>query len=164
MKELMAVQTPKERQKIHSLARRKQGEFGKFLPILEDARPSVKRALDEHFFRMRSFDIYDAALSMPELSGRFFSTVKTPEDLGREKRKEMLSVIVSLVDEGKMALGGLMETKLIKPEAPIGYWKHKKFARFWVDEILEAKMSHTHLYGRAQEVVLKMNMGERLTF
>jgi len=163
MGESTAVQTPKERQKFHSIARRKQGEFGKFLPILEDARPSVKKALDEHFFRMRSFDIYDAALSMPELSGRFFSTVKTPEDLNMAKRQEMLSAIISLVDEGKMALGGLMEAKLIKPEAPIGYWNHKKFARFWVDEILEAKMSHANLHGRAQEVVLKMNMGERLT-
>jgi len=151
-------------QKRHFLARRKTGEFGTFQPICEDVRPSVKRALEEHFFNMGSFDIHDSALKLPGLIKRYPTTVSTPEDLSSQGRKKAVAAIQQMVQAGEITLRELIGSEFIKPEAPIGYWETKEFARFWAGELVEAKTSQAKLSGRAQETVLKRFRGEQLSF
>lgn len=148
----------------HSIARRKTGEFGAFRPICEDVRPSVKRALEEHFFDMGSFDIYDSALKLPGLAKRYPTTVSTPEDLSGQGRKKAVAAIQRMVQAGEITLRELISSGFIKPEAPIGYWENKEFARFWAGELVEAKISQAKLSGRAQQVAFKASFGEKLSF
>jgi len=116
-------------------------------PLLENGSPctGIKEKLEAFLFRNGYFDIYDSALGLPGLKARYATTVSTPEDLCRGGRKKVVAAIQQMVEQGEITLQELIDSRIIKPEAPIGYWDERENARFWVDQLLYWKMESADL-------------------
>jgi len=128
------------------------------------AQLPLKQRLQAFLFRNGYFDIYDSVLSLPGLKARYPTTVSTPEDLSREGRKKVVAAIQQMVEQGEATLRGLIDSKIILPQAPIGYWEEKENALFWIDQLVDRKIDALLLPTRAREVVKQFREGKELNF
>ena len=128
------------------------------------AQLPLKERLQAFLFRNGYFDIYDSALGLPGLKTRYPTTVSTPEALSREGRKKVVAAIQQMVEQGEATLRGLIDSKIILPQAPIGYWEEKENALFWIDQLVDRKIDTLRLPIRARAVVERFRAGEALNF
>ena len=124
----------------------------------------LKQRLQSFLFRNGYFDIYDSALGLPGLKARYPTTVSTPEDLSGTGRKKVVAAIQQMVEAGEITLRELVDGKYILPQAPIGYWEEKENALFWVDQLVDRKISTLRLPFKAKAVVERFRGGNCLNF